>query len=1105
VQVSTLNFNHNYPIRGCEQSMMLVTNTGELYVAGTNKMFQMGLDLDSGFNWGTSDFSMEFWYRRNYDSDNLASNGLYANYLFDARSYFTDRVDGNKNEWAIKNNHNNNNIEIILNNVSELMDRTNYGAASIANWQHYVWQRVNGSMALYANGRKVDEKFYPYNIIAHGNSITVGSGTTPYLHYSTGLQGLISDIRINRGTAAYVSDGGNPEIIPVPKQPLTAIDGTVFLTASGPGFFDYSGTSQFYNDVRSDGNIDEENYYRDYNGIYVMSHGPYVHDINSKQEHNDISGLIRPYGDSWDGTNQSQAHSYHITPANQYPEYAWITRMVKPWTIEFWMWGHQSVQYYNSVSNHRKLYTATSAGHNGWEVWYGQANATSSGTTVNNTWGHILFRLWTANDSAQQIFGSTSSRPYRAHGWNHVAVVYNPAGVNKMGIFMNGERVGSRISPLTGSTKVWNTYFLQNETTGIAGIRISDNARYNPDLTTYTVPINGYVLDNNTVTCINGESALFQVDFSQGQLDYSVRPDFRYKKFGKASYRFHTLDQSNGVVERMYWAENSWRYYNLDMRMRDITMECWCSWWDAALGSIQFNGTQGLQLPTSGTLNPTNGSIEFWIKASTSQPANPIIFGGNGATTSAVTINSGRIEFTVRRGGTHNVVTSETSVTDNQWHHVVCVKYEQSATRADGFIYVDGKLEGKSVTWAGSNALSFSSGTIGSNFNGLLCNFHFTTYSAKYMSSWNRLGTALHQGYTTATYNPIPVNYHNPALSELDTTSTDTESGKYPVPNAPLSRGNNTVLLLNAENVSIIQSPVGVVGSITGSGPWTATITGMSSTTGLIIGSALFGATNGTGSLFGGTPTSVIVASVPNSTSITYTVTGGSAPTAGTITDIRTPGQVKDDSSNNWSIVPSINLPSRSAETPFYSGGSLQDFAGRPARGHESGYGSTLFHHSGGPHVWRTEEGNWAFTISSDFMYDISYPRRYFTIRTNTRVRNMSEGDSGWQHVALSRVNQNWILYIDGVEVGRMAASYHGSSDRPIYTDNISGDYSTSYVALGSHSSTSWWRSWTGCIQDFRVSSIARYDTKVINSVPTMVHRGTMLPALPTSLHPVGM
>jgi len=71
--------------------------------------------------------------------------------------------------------------------------------------------------------------------------------------------------------------------------------------------------------------------------------------------------------------------------------------------------------------------------------------------------------------------------------------------------------------------------------------------------------------------------------------------------------------------------------------------------------------------------------------------------------------------------------------------------------------------------------------------------------------------------------------------------------------------------------------------------PWTPTITGMTTTSGLIIGSALT-ATSGTGTLYGGSPTSVLVTSILSSTSLTYTVTGGTTPTAGTVTNILTTG-----------------------------------------------------------------------------------------------------------------------------------------------------------------------------------------------------------------------
>jgi hypothetical protein len=75
------------------------------------------------------------------------------------------------------------------------------------------------------------------------------------------------------------------------------------------------------------------------------------------------------------------------------------------------------------------------------------------------------------------------------------------------------------------------------------------------------------------------------------------------------------------------------------------------------------------------------------------------------------------------------------------------------------------------------------------------------------------------------------------------------------------------------------------VASVSGTGPWTATITGISSTAGILVGQNIT-ATAGTGSLFGGSPTSVVVASIASGTSITVTVTGGTIPTVGTITAI---------------------------------------------------------------------------------------------------------------------------------------------------------------------------------------------------------------------------
>ena len=80
-------------------------------------------------------------------------------------------------------------------------------------------------------------------------------------------------------------------------------------------------------------------------------------------------------------------------------------------------------------------------------------------------------------------------------------------------------------------------------------------------------------------------------------------------------------------------------------------------------------------------------------------------------------------------------------------------------------------------------------------------------------------------------------------------------------------------------------STTGTVGSISGSGPWTASITGMVANTGLSIGDTIT-ATAGSGSLGGGSGI-YTVASLVGTTGITFTATGGTTPTAGTVTNIK--------------------------------------------------------------------------------------------------------------------------------------------------------------------------------------------------------------------------
>ena len=85
----------------------------------------------------------------------------------------------------------------------------------------------------------------------------------------------------------------------------------------------------------------------------------------------------------------------------------------------------------------------------------------------------------------------------------------------------------------------------------------------------------------------------------------------------------------------------------------------------------------------------------------------------------------------------------------------------------------------------------------------------------------------------------------------------------------------------------VLISVTGTVGSISGSGPWTATISGMSTTVGITVGDTIT-ATAGTGNI--GTGTCVV--SSKTSTSVTYTATGGTTPISGTVANISVTGLV---------------------------------------------------------------------------------------------------------------------------------------------------------------------------------------------------------------------
>jgi hypothetical protein len=119
---------------------------------------------------------------------------------------------------------------------------------------------------------------------------------------------------------------------------------------------------------------------------------------------------------------------------------------------------------------------------------------------------------------------------------------------------------------------------------------------------------------------------------------------------------------------------------------------------------------------------------------------------------------------------------------------------------------------------------------------------------------------------------------------------SDDTASTYPISYIDMTQSSTTSSITTGSWVTV--STGGTVGSISsnsigGATFYTATITGMSSTTGMAVGQRI-AATNGTGSLFGGSPDFVEITNIVSSTSIIYRTKNGTTPTAGTVSNIQT-------------------------------------------------------------------------------------------------------------------------------------------------------------------------------------------------------------------------
>jgi hypothetical protein len=304
--------------------------------------------------------------------------------------------------------------------------------------------------------------------------------------------------------------------------------------------------------------------------------------------------------------------------------------------------------------------------------------------------------------------------------------------------------------------------------------------------------------------------------------------------------------------------------------------------------SHQFNSnthTQNITAYQTGVaanlrFNSSDITIEFWMKAPSTQNLRATItetqynltdtpYGSYIGVGSAYSGTPGKINWMAGRGTskntgpfTSNTLTSTTTVTDNAWHHIACVKSGDT-----GYLFVDGVLESMSSTWTGLTDLYMEGARFGTGippvfpaaannwaelkYTGYLSNFRILKGTALYTSNFTAPNTTLTAIANTAllTFQDSTVidrSNDNISLSKL---SSITGTGIIPVstivipPLGVVYTAGGTTLKTFENNVSVSFIPVIATG---GSGTITYAISGNTLPAGLtfitsngaIIGSA---------------------------------------------------------------------------------------------------------------------------------------------------------------------------------------------------------------------------------------------------------------------------
>jgi hypothetical protein len=153
--------------------------TGSLKFDGTGDY--LSVPASTGFQFGTGDFTIEFW--------------VYTN----STSAGTQFVNLNSNLEFIIGTNDGNNLEYYTNNYTRINSGTNL---TNSVWNHIACSRASGTTRLYLNGTQVGTSYSDGGSYSSTNGIIIGKRSDS----SLSVNGYLDDLRITKGVARYTSN-----------------------------------------------------------------------------------------------------------------------------------------------------------------------------------------------------------------------------------------------------------------------------------------------------------------------------------------------------------------------------------------------------------------------------------------------------------------------------------------------------------------------------------------------------------------------------------------------------------------------------------------------------------------------------------------------------------------------------------------------------------------------------------------------------------------------------------------------------------------------------------------------------------------------------------